>query len=101
MSGPGPISREATLPPDRRHAGASLPAPAGARPGARRQAGDGIEPARRRLLRRAPWENLATATIAVGVVMLMQPFSFAAFGWSFAVILAGTAGFVVASHLPE
>ncbi len=56
---------------------------------------------RRRIFRRGPWENAATGLIALGVIMLMQPFSFAAFGWSFAVILAGTVGFVIVSHFPE
>jgi len=52
-------------------------------------------------LRRGPMENLASGLIALGVLMLMQPFSMALFGWSFAVILAGTLGFVIVSHFPE
>jgi hypothetical protein len=55
----------------------------------------------RRIFRRGPWENAATALIAIGVVMLMQPFSLDLYGWSFAVILTGTLGFVVVSHFPE
>jgi len=55
----------------------------------------------RRLFRRGPWENTATALIGLGVFMLMQPFSLAAFSYSFAVILAGTVGFVIVSHFPE
>ena len=55
----------------------------------------------RRLFRRAPWENTATALIGLGVFMLMQPFSLTAFSYSFAVILAGTVGFVIVSHFPE
>ena len=39
--------------------------------------------------------------IALGVVMLMQPFSLAVYGWSFLVILTGTFGFVVVSHFKE
>ena len=54
-----------------------------------------------RYFRRGPWENAATAAIAAGVVMLMQPFSLTLFGYSFAVILAGTVGFVIVSHFPE
>ncbi len=54
-----------------------------------------------RFFRRGPWENTATLAIAVGVFMLMQPFSLDLFGYSFAVILAGTVGFVVVSHFPE
>ena len=55
----------------------------------------------RRFFRRAPWENAATALIALGVVMLMQPYSIWLFGNSFAVILTGTIGFVIVSHFPE
>jgi hypothetical protein len=55
----------------------------------------------RRWFRRGPWENASTAAIAVGIFMLMQPFSLDAFSWSFTVILAGTVGFVVTSHFPE
>lgn len=54
-----------------------------------------------RLFRRGPWEAGATALIALGVVMLMQPFSLALYGWSFLVILAGTLGFVVVSHFRD
>jgi len=55
----------------------------------------------RRLFRRGPWENTATALISAGVLMLMQPFSFAAYSWSFAVIETGTIGFVIVSHFPD
>jgi hypothetical protein len=55
----------------------------------------------RRWFRRGPWENASTAAIAIGIFMLMQPFSLDAFSWSFTVILAGTVGFVVTSHFPE
>ena len=51
--------------------------------------------------RRGPWEGLATAVIAAGVVMLMQPLSLALYSWSFATILAGTVLFVVASHFKD
>lgn len=56
---------------------------------------------RRRLSRRGPWELAATVLIAVGVLMLMQPFFLVLFTYSFAVILTGTVGFVVVSHFPE
>ncbi len=52
-------------------------------------------------LRRAPWELVATILIALGVVMLMQPFALWAYTWSFVVTLAGTAMFIVVSHFPE
>ena len=51
--------------------------------------------------RRGPWENVASVLIGAGVIMLMQPFSFWAYGWSFAVTLTGTAMFLVVSHFPE
>ncbi|MEO1016101.1 MAG: hypothetical protein AAFY56_00190 [Pseudomonadota bacterium] len=54
-----------------------------------------------RYLKRGPWENAASALIALGIAMLMQPFSMWAFGWSFAVILTGTLGFVIVSHFPD
>ncbi len=53
------------------------------------------------IFRRGPWENAASVLIALGVFMLMQPFSEWLYGWSFAVILTGTLGFVVVSHFPE
>ena len=55
----------------------------------------------RRIFRRGPWENTATVLIAVGVVMLMQPYFMPLFTYSFAVILVGTVGFVIVSHFPE
>jgi hypothetical protein len=51
--------------------------------------------------RRGPWEMLATVLIAVGVVMLMQPFALQLFPWSFVTILVGTVMFIVVSHFPE
>jgi hypothetical protein len=54
-----------------------------------------------RIFRRGPWENGATVLIALGVFMLMQPFSLWLFGWSFTAILVGTLGFVIVSHFPE
>ena len=52
-------------------------------------------------LRRGPWEALATILIALGVVMLMQPFALWAFTWSFVVTLTGTVMFIITSHFPE
>ena len=54
-----------------------------------------------RWARRGLMENVAVALIALGVVMLVQPFSITLYGWSFAVILTGTIGFVIVSHFPE
>jgi uncharacterized membrane protein len=56
---------------------------------------------RKRFFRRAPWETLATILIAVGVLMLMQPFSMFLFSQSFRVILTGTIMFMIVSHFPE
>jgi hypothetical protein len=55
----------------------------------------------RRIFRRGPWENAATALIVLGIVMLMQPYSLALFSHSFSIILTGTIGFVIVSHFPE
>jgi len=52
-------------------------------------------------LRRGPWENLATVLIALGVVMLMQPFFLWAYTYSFVVTLIGTVMFIITSHFPE
>jgi hypothetical protein len=54
-----------------------------------------------RYFRRGPWENAATVIIALGVIMLMQPFSMFLYGWSFATILLGTAMFVIVSHFVD
>ena len=52
-------------------------------------------------LRRGAWENLATVLIALGVVMLMQPFVLWAYTWSFVVTLTGTVMFIITSHFAE
>ena len=54
-----------------------------------------------RWLRRGPMEMAATAVIAIGVFMLLQPFSLALYTWSFVTTLAGTALFTVVSKFPE
>ena len=51
--------------------------------------------------RRGPWEMLASVLIALGVVMLMQPFLIVAYTYSFAVTLVGTVMFIIVSHFPE
>ena len=61
-------------------------------------------PAKRRWprwLRRGLQENIAIGLIALGVLMLVQPFSIGLYGWSFTVVLAGTVMFVVVSKFPE
>ncbi len=54
-----------------------------------------------RRMRRGPWEMLATVLIALGVVMLMQPFAMILFSYSFLVTLIGTVMFIIVSHFPE
>jgi hypothetical protein len=54
-----------------------------------------------RLLRRGPLEAIATTIIAMGVVMLMQPFFLALYSWSFATTLFGTVMFIVVSKVRE
>ena len=51
--------------------------------------------------RRGPWEMVATILIALGVVMLMQPFALAIYSYSFIVTLIGTVMFIIVSHFPE
>lgn len=51
--------------------------------------------------RRGPWEMVATILIALGVVMLMQPFVLWAFTYSFITTLIGTVMFIIVSHFPE
>ena len=52
-------------------------------------------------LRRGPMEMVATAVIAIGVLMLLQPFSLTLYTWSFVTTLAGTALFMVVSKFPD
>ncbi len=52
-------------------------------------------------LKRGPWEMLASVLIAVGVVMLMQPYLLWLYTYSFVVTLTGTVMFIVVSHFPE
>jgi hypothetical protein len=55
----------------------------------------------RRILRRGPWENASATAIGLGILMQVQPFVLEVYTWSFAVIIAGTVGFLVTSHFPE
>ena len=52
-------------------------------------------------LRRGPMENLATALIALGFLMLFQPFALVLYTWSLVTLLAGTVMFIVVSKFPE
>jgi hypothetical protein len=59
------------------------------------------EAPRQRRFRRGPWETASTVVIAAGILMLMQPFALWLYTWSFPVILAGSASFIVTSHFAE
>ncbi len=52
-------------------------------------------------LRRGPWEMVASLLIALGVVMLMQPYLLWLYTYSFIVTLVGTVMFIIVSHFPE
>ncbi len=52
-------------------------------------------------LRRGPMETLATALIAAGVLMLLQPFSLTLYGYSFVTTLVGVVMFTFVSKFPE
>jgi hypothetical protein len=54
-----------------------------------------------RWLRRGKAEMVATAVIACGVLMLLQPFSLSLYTWSFGTTLVGTALFMVVSKFPD
>ena len=61
---------------------------------------DPVQVPPRRIFRRGPWELAATVLIALGVVMLMQPFFLTLYTYSFAVTGAGTLMFMVVSKFP-
>jgi hypothetical protein len=54
-----------------------------------------------RWARRGVIENVAVALIALGILMLVQPFSITLYGWSFGVVLVGTLMFTIVSKFPE
>ncbi|MFY7962799.1 MAG: hypothetical protein ACOVVK_22170 [Elsteraceae bacterium] len=56
---------------------------------------------KRKIFRRGPWQNLATALIALGVFMLMQPFSLTLYSYSFVTILTGAVLFTIVDKFPE
>ena len=51
--------------------------------------------------RRGPWEAAATALIAIGVLMLLQPIAITLYTYSFITTLVGTVMFTVVSKFPE
>jgi hypothetical protein len=54
-----------------------------------------------RAFRRGLMENVATAIIAIGFLMLFQPFALPLYTYSFITMLAGTAMFIIVSKFPE
>lgn len=51
--------------------------------------------------RRGPMENIATALIAIGFLMLFQPFALILYTYSLVTLLAGTIMFIIVSKFPE
>lgn len=51
--------------------------------------------------RRGLMENVATAIIAIGFLMLFQPFALVLYTYSFITMLASTAMFIIVSKFPE
>ncbi|ANT49648.1 hypothetical protein [Mesorhizobium amorphae] len=54
-----------------------------------------------RWARRGLMENIATVIIAIGFLMLFQPFALSLYTYSFITMLFGTAMFIVVSKFPE
>ena len=54
-----------------------------------------------RYLRRGIMENIATALIGIGFLMLFQPFALVLYTWSFVTMLVGTVMFIIVSKFPE
>lgn len=61
----------------------------------------GKKPKRPFFFRRGPMENLATALIALGFLMLFQPFLLVLYTYSLVTLLAGTVMFIIVSKFPE
>lgn len=52
-------------------------------------------------LRRGLLENIATAIVGIGFLMLFQPFALTLYTWSFVTMVFGTAMFIIVSKFPE
>ena len=59
------------------------------------------KPKRLFFLRRGPMENIAITLIALGFLMLFQPFALILYTYSLVTLLAGTVMFIVVSKFPE
>ena len=55
----------------------------------------------KRFFSRTPWERTTIGLIALGLVMLMQPWSIDVFSYAFNVLLAGVVGYSIAGKLPQ
>jgi VIT1/CCC1 family predicted Fe2+/Mn2+ transporter len=63
---------------------------------------DAVHPSRwPKLLRRGPMETLATVLIAVGVLMMLQPFALTLYTYSFITTLVGVVMFTFVTKFPE
>ena len=49
---------------------------------------------------RTTFERFALAVMAVGILLVWQPWLHAGFRWGFLVIILGNIAFIVAAHLP-
>jgi hypothetical protein len=52
-------------------------------------------------LRRAPWERGTGGLIALGLAMLMQPWSIDVYSYGFTVLLVGVIGYDISGKLPK
>jgi hypothetical protein len=52
-------------------------------------------------LRRGPMEMVASIVIALGFLMMLQPFALVLFTWSFVTTLAGVVLFTIVSKFPQ
>jgi hypothetical protein len=55
----------------------------------------------KRWLRRTPLERTAMGLMALGAIMMFQPFTILLYNYSFIVFLIGTLMFIIASHLSD
>jgi hypothetical protein len=51
--------------------------------------------------RREPWEQLASAIIGIGILMLLQPLWMPRYTYSFITTLIGTVMFIIVTKFPE
>lgn len=76
----------------------SSPSPSSAKPQGPMQSTTSQWP---KWLRRGPMELAACCVIALGILMLLQPFALILYTWSFVTMLFGTVMFTVVSKFPQ